>query len=77
MLATMVGTVLSEEQARSSAKTDEQVQRQRLSLASDEDRPAVKQRLQAITSDLASRAAAVEEALEELRAEAADCEEED
>ena len=64
---------------RLTAKLEEQVLRQRLSLTDleSEERPALKQRLQEQQRGLAERAAAVEEALEELRAEAADLDDED
>jgi hypothetical protein len=78
-LVAMVKTVIREEQSRLMAKLDEQVLRQHLSttdLESDE-RPGLKRRLQDVSASLASRAAAVEEALEELRCEMADLDDDD
>ena len=76
-LSGLVRSIIREERKRLEAKLAEQVLRQRYSISEldDEDRPAIKQRLQKTSAELAERAAAVEEALEELRAEAADIEE--
>ena len=78
-LVAMVQTVIREERDRLAAKLDEQVLRQHLSTTDleSEERPALKKRVQDVSSSLASKAAAVEDALEELRAEAADLDVED
>ena len=76
-VSALVRNVIREERVRFSAKCDEQVLRQRLSLTEVEsdERPALKQRVQEVGATLARHAESVEEALEELRAEAADADE--
>ena len=78
-LGTLVRGVIRSERTRYEAKCDEQVLRQRLSLTEveSEEHASLKQQVKKVQSTLATRAEAVEEALEELRAEAADMEEED
>lgn len=76
---TLVRSITRNERLRFEAKCDEQVLRQRLSLTEleSEERPDLKSKVQAKSEALAAHAMAVEEALEELRAEAADVEEDD
>lgn len=78
-VANLVRNVMRCERVRFDAKCDEQVLRQRYSVTDLEadERPELKQQVHAKASFLAEQAAAVEEALEELRAEAADAEDED
>ena len=75
----LVRGVIRLERSRLDAKCNEQVLRQRLSVTDleSEERPGLKQRVQELAGSLAQRAAEVEEALEELRAEAADCDEDE
>jgi hypothetical protein len=78
-IGTLVRDVIRRERARFNAKCDEQVLRQRLSLTEleSDDRPALKQRVQQVSAQLATEAEKIEEALEELRAEAADADEDE
>jgi len=74
MLAGLVRKIIKEETLRLDTKLEEQVLRQRLSLTDldADDRPALKSRLQEVEISLKTSGATIEEALEELRAEAAD-----
>jgi hypothetical protein len=76
-LGNMVRGVNRSELTRFDAKLEEQVCRQRLSLTELEsaERPDLKKRVQELAATLAREGGAVEEALEELRAEAADADE--
>ena len=78
-IGALTRNVVRSERLRFAAKCEEQVLRQRLSLVDleSDERPALKQQVQAASSGLAQLAASVEEALEELRAEAADADDED
>ena len=78
-LGALARSILRSERKRFDAKLEEQVLRQRLSITDleDDERPALKQQVQQKGAALAAQAAAVEEALEELRAEAADAEDEE
>lgn len=75
----LVRTIIRHERTRFDAKCDEQVLRQRLGLSElgSEERSELKANVQAKEQALSTAAAAVEEALEELRAEAADLDDED
>ena len=78
-ISNLVRSVVRAERDRYSCKCDEQVLRQRFSLSEFEsdERASLKSQMQAATASLAQKAESVEEALEELRAEAADFEDED
>ena len=78
-LGTLVRGIIRIERIRFDAKCEEQVLRQRLSLTEldSDERPALKTSVVQKTAALAAEAAKVEEALEELRAEAADLDEEE
>lgn len=73
-LANVVKQVAAKGQSRLDAKLEEQVLRQRLSITDleDEERPTLKAKLGKVTEGLKGQDAAVEELLEELRAELAD-----
>jgi malonyl CoA-acyl carrier protein transacylase len=79
MLANMVKQLVATGEPRLQAKLEEQVLRQRLSITelNDEERPALKAKLASVTEGLMRQDAAVEEQLEELRAELADLDEEE
>ena len=74
MLSNMMLAVVKEEQARLELKLEEQVLRQHLVPPSSKTRPAHAEQKWHRSLLLASRAAKVEESLEELRAEQADLE---
>ena len=73
-LENMVKQIAAKAQSRLEAKLEEQVLRQRLSITDleSDERPALKTKLQSVSAGLTSQDAAVEELLEELRAELAD-----
>lgn len=77
-LAGLVRRMATAAPDRLEKKLEEQVLRQQVSVSEleSEERPALKERLKAVTASLKTKDAAVEEVLEELRAELADLDEE-